>query len=504
MLTMTSSLQRAAMQFSHKPAIIDQEGRWTWGEHLDRVSKLAHILRGLGVDRGGRFGILSRNTYRQIELLHAGYWSGSIPVPVNVRLAPKEIAYIVENAECDTLFVEPIFLELFDVDPLLDWKHKIVVIGDADASGLPASEQLILHADPAEPVETQEDDDAILLYTGGTTGRSKGVRLTHCNIVSNGLQVGLELSIKSDDIYFHVAPMFHSADLLGTAVTLMGGAHVALPMFSPENYLKAIETLRPTVGMVAPTMLIMMLQEFDPREFDTSSMRTILYGSAPMAVEWVKKTLEALPDVNLVQGYGLTETSPLLTILNGKTHREAIATGNTDVLKSAGKVLAGLDIKFDDATGQEVMVRGPNVTPGYLKSDEANASAFEDGWFRTGDIGRLDSEGHLYLLDRKKDMIISGGENVYSSEVEAALYQHPDVIEAAVFGLPDSTYGETVSAALVIVEGSVLDADAAIAHCRKSIGGYKIPRRIFFLDELPKSAVNKILKTELRKMFADA
>jgi len=502
MLTMTSALQRAALLYGHQPAIIDHEGRWSWTEHVAWISQLAGMLRQRGVNTGQRFGLLSRNTFRQIELIHCGYWSGIVPVPINVRLAPAEILHILTDADLDILLVEPMFLSLFETPELKDWRDKVLVIGDESVDGYDATGALARRAPAIDAIETGEEDDAILLYTGGTTGRSKGVRLCHRNIVANGLQVGVTLSIKTDDVYYHVAPMFHSADLLGTAVTLMGGGHVSLAAFTPHDYLKTIETLKPTTNMVAPTMLVMMLQEVDPADYDTSSMRTILYGSAPMAVEWVRKTLEALPDIDLVQGYGLTETSPILTILDAETHRRAVQTEEYEVLKSAGKILPGLDVRIDHENGGEVLVRGPNVTPGYHNNPQVNAEAFVDGWFRTGDVGQLDDEGHLFLLDRKKDMIISGGENIYCSEVEAAIYAHPDVVEAAVFGLPDNTYGEVVSAALVLTEGSALDTDGLIAHCRQSIGGYKVPRRVFFLEALPKSAVNKILKSDLRAMFA--
>jgi long-chain acyl-CoA synthetase len=417
-------------------------------------------------------------------------------VSVNVRLAPKEIAFILDDAYCGHLFIDPPFAELLDTPELARWKDRALIIGDD-------TDVLLAARDPVDCVETAEDEDAILLYTGGTTGRSKGVRLTHGNIIANGFQVGLCLSIRGNDIYAHVAPMFHSADLLGTATTLMGGAHFYLPAFTPDAFLSAVQRHHVTATMVAPTVIIMMLQQADPGAYDLSSLRCVFYGSAPMAVAWIQKTMAALPRADLVQGYGLTETSPILTILDAETHRRAVETGDTDVLKAAGQPIPGIDIRIDDdgSGSGEVMVRGPNVTPGYLNLDDINAATFRDGWFRTGDVGRLDDDGMLYLLDRKKDMIVTGGENVYSSEVEAALYQLPDVVEAAVFGVPDDTYGEAVSAALVLQDGAAGNVDAVVAHCRDHIGGYKIPRHIHFVDALPKTAVGKVQKNELRKMF---
>ena len=508
MLSMSSVLQRARRQYAGQPAIIEPDRTYSWVEHIERVARLAAALRALGVAPGARIGILSRNSFRQAELLHAGYWSGVIPVPVNVRLAPREIAFVLEDADCTLLAVDPALLALLDRDELLPWRERAIVLG-ADGAGRRSHDDLIASADALPPRDAGEDDDAILLYTGGTTGRAKGVRLTHRNLAANGLQVGLTLGIRHDDIYLHVAPMFHSADLLGTALTLTGGAHVYLPEFNPAAFLAAIEKHRVTFTMLAPTMLIMVLQHADFASFDLSSLRIQVYGSSPMAESWIRRALEALPAAKVTQGYGLTETAPILSFFEHRHHLEALASGNTARLACAGKTLPGVDLRIVDDAGTEVptgasgevIVRGPNITPGYYHLPEANRETFRDGWFHTGDIGREDGEGFLYLLDRKKDMIVTGGENVYSSEVEAALFAHPGVAEAAVIGVPDATYGEAVFAVVIAKPGVTLDATALIAHCRASIGGYKIPRRFAFVDALPKSALGKVLKANLRQRF---
>ena len=231
-----------------------------------------------------------------------------------------------------------------------------------------------------------------------------------------------------------------------------------------------------------------------------------------MAVEWIRRTMEAFPTANIQQGYGLTETSPILTTLDEDIHVRAMETGEYEILKAAGRPLVGIDMRIVDPDGNkvptgedgEVVVRGPNVTAGYLNRPEENERAFRNGWFHTGDVGKMDENGFMFLLDRKKDIIITGGENVYSSEVEAALYQHDDVHECAVVGIPDEKYGEALFAAIVPRPGAELTEEAIIEHCRGRIGGYKIPRQMAFLDELPKSAMGKILKTEIRKTYGDA
>lgn len=507
MLTMRSTLERADRIFGARRAIVDGEGDFTWSQHVDRVARLARALEGLGIGKGDRFGVLCRNTRRHCELLHAGYWAGAVPVPVNYRLAPPEIRFILEDSAVVRLFVEDGFLGLLDDGVLAPWRAAAVLVGGGDGAR-PGTDGLIDGAGPSEGRPSGEDDDAILLYTGGTTGRSKGVRLTHRNVVSNGMQCAIAMRMQADDVYLHVAPMFHSADLLGTGYTSVGAAHAYLPVFTPEGLLGAIEGSRATSVMLPPTMIILTLRDPGFARHDVSSLRRLFYGSSPMAVEWIRRTMDAFPDACIQQGYGLTETAPILTTLDEGEHEEAIASGDHGILKAAGRPVVGLDMRIladgaPAAAGEagEVEVRGPNVTCGYLNRPEENARTFSDGWFRTGDIGRMDEAGYLFLLDRSKDVIITGGENVYSSEVEAALHQHEDVIECAVIGVPDDAYGEALFAVIVARPGSRLDADGVVAHCRGRIGGYKIPRRVAVVDELPKSAMGKILKNELRKTY---
>ena len=512
MLTMSSALDRCHRFHGRKLAIVDYAGTWSWSGHLDRVARAAALLQRLGVKRGERFGILSRNTFRHCELLHAGYWAGMVPVPVNVRLAPPEIAFILGDAEVKALAVDEPFVPLVDSEHLKPFTRNAFAVAPGPlGSRLPDYEALLADCAPAGLVESAEDDDAILLYTGGTTGRSKGVRLTHRNVVSNGMQCGVEMGFRGDDIYLHVAPMFHSADLLGTGFTLLGGAHAYLSQFTPANLLRALQDLKVSWLMMAPTMIMMILRELKPVDFDLRHLRALVYGSAPMAPEWIRKAIDAFPGVAIAQGYGLTETSPILTYLDFAEHKKAIDSGDHTRLTAAGRPIVGVDMRICDPEGREVpvgrpgevVVRAPNVTKGYLNLPEETAAAIRAGWLHTGDVGRVDEEGFMYLMDRKKDMVVTGGENVYSTEVEQALYQHPDVSECAVIGVPHARWGEALLAVIVPAPGRTLTAEALIAHCRGRIGGYKIPREILFVQELPKSAMGKILKTELRKRFGD-
>jgi len=512
MLTMSSALDRCRRLYGGRRAIVDAEGVFTWAEHLDRVARAAGILARCGVKPGQRFGILARNIFRHCELLHAGYWMGAVPVPVNIRLAAPEIAFILRDADVKALAVEEPFLALAAHEQIAPFARNAFAVSPKPLGGnLADYETLLKSTAPLERVESKEDDDAILLYTGGTTGRSKGVRLTHRNVVSNGMQCAMEMGFRGTDTYLHIAPMFHSADLLGTGYTLLGASHAYLPQFSPRNVLGAFQDLRATSTMMAPTMIILTLQELKPADFDLGSFRWMLYGSAPMAPEWIAKTIEAFPNVEVCQGYGLTETAPILTYLDFEEHKKALAAKDFSILKAAGRPIAGVDMRILDERGREaplgeageVVVRAPNVTKGYLNLPDVTAAAIRDGWFHTGDVGRMDAEGYMYLLDRKKDMIITGGENVYTVEVEQAIYQHPAVAECAVVGVPDEKYGESLFAAIVPQPGKTLTKEQIIEHCRARIGGYKVPRQMVFLPALPKSAMGKILKTELRSLFGD-
>ncbi len=512
MLTLVSAMDRASRLYGARPAIIDQERTFTWSEFLDRVARAATILQDHGVRRGERFAILSRNTYRNAEMVHAGYWMGAVPVPVNIRLAAPEVRFILDDSDAKLLVVEDAMAGLADTDELAPWRERIIFQSPEPADvEWPQYEALLANAAPAEAVDAAEDDDAILFYTGGTTGRSKGVQLTHRNVIANGMQVAPAMRIKFDDVYLHVAPMFHSADLLGTAYTLMGAAHSFLPQFSGPALLQALQDYGVTHVMLAPTMIIMALQEDDFSAYDLSRFRLMFYGSSPMAVEWTRRAMDRFPG-EIQQGYGLTETSPILTTLDMEEHAEALATGEFERLRSVGRPVIGVDLRIVDdddnevpvGEGGEVTIRAPNVTRGYLNRPDENAVAFRDGWFHTGDVGRVDAEGYLYLLDRKKDLVITGGENVYTSEVEAALYQHEGVHEAAVVGVPDDKYGEALFAVIVLAPGASLTEDDIMAHCRERIGGFKVPRRMAFVDEMPKSAMGKILKNELRRIYGGA
>lgn len=510
MLTLVSALERNVKLYGNEYAVVDKERNFTWEGHVKRVAKLSGALQTLGLCAGDKFGIIGENSFRYTELLHSGYWGGAIPVAINHRLAPPEILHILEDSDCKLLALGKEFLPLIESKELTDWKKNCVYIGPLDET-IPQIqyEKIIEDSKGHRARECDEDELALLLYTGGTTGKSKGVQLTHKNIISNGMQIAIEMKAHEQDIYLHAAPMFHAADLLCTAFTLTGAAHAYLPVFSPRAALESIEGYKVTKTMMAPTMIIMCLTDSEFNKYDTSSLKMMLYGSSPMAAEWVEKSIQGFNNTEIVQGYGLTECAPILTFLDWKTHKNAVETGDIEVLRAAGRAIVGLDLKITGHNGEEltlgevgeVTVRGPQVSIGYLNRPEENKQSFKEGWFYTGDVGRMDENGIIFLLDRKKDMIVSGGENIYTSEVEAVLYQHPDIQECAVVGIPDDKFGEALFAAIVVASGKTLNQTDVIKHCRDKIGGFKIPRQIDFVKEMPKSAMGKILKNELRRIY---
>lgn len=504
MFPMNVALERAARHFPRETAMIEEEGRReSWADHVGGVARLAGVLSGLGLAPGARFAILAPNSVDQATLIHAGYWSGRVPVPLNFRLAVPELAASLRKSGAQVLFAAPVFLDVARKLRADGWEGRVLLVGPGQ-DGMEGTEDLAARYSPSDPVRATPDDEAILYFTGGTTGEGKGVPLTHGNVVSNGFQVVTALGAGPGDRYLHVAPMFHSADLLGTAVTLAGGGHSYLAQPSPGAIVDALEARKATMTMVPPVLLdgIVRAGPAEDRALDT--LRIVICGGAPVPFELLDAAAAQMPSAALIQGYGLTETAPILSFLH---LRQAHAVGEAGVLRSSGKPLAGVEMRLLDVDPDgagELAVRGPNVFSGYLDRAADTAAAFEDGWFRTGDVARFDAHGFLHILDRQKDVIITGGENVYSTEVETVLLDHPDIAEVAVIGLPDPKWGERVAAVVVAAPGASIEPETLTEHCRARLGGFKLPRDFRQVDALPKSALGKTLKAELRKLFQDA
>jgi long-chain acyl-CoA synthetase len=509
-LTLPSILQNTIRLYGRSPAISEEAGNLTWAEYGAAIQRAAGMLERLGVGRGERFAIIARNCHHLGELIYAGYWSGRIPVPINYRLAPAEVAAILADSECRYLAIDPAFAKLLDAPELAGWRERSFQLGpDGADTGLRKYPELRDAAEPMAPIHAEEHDDALMLYTGGTTGAGKGVRISNRNIVSNALQIMQVMRPHLDDVYLHSTPMFHAAEVKSTIFTMFGSSHCYLPEFTPKAFLAAIERHKATVAGLVPTTLLRVLEEPGFNDYDLSSLRLISYGTSPILPAVVRRAAEAFPGTGFQQCYGLTECSPYLAMLDEEAHVRGL-NGEEHLLTSAGRPVPGVDLRIldDDGnelpTGQvgEVVVRGPQISQGYHNRPVENEAAFRDDGFHTGDVGKLDDEGFLYILDRKRDMIITGGENVYTREVEEVLGRHTGVKEVSVIGVPHRDYGEALFAVIVPSDGWTPSADELIEHCRPLLGGYKIPRQMAFVDELPKSTMGKVLKGDLRDLYA--
>lgn len=502
MLTLNTVIERNRRFFPDRPAVLDAEGVLDWAAFGNRIAQAAGLLAEIGIGRGDTFGILARNSRRHAELIYGASWLGAVAVPVNYRLAGAEIAAILDDAGCRHLFVDDMFAERLAAAELARWKDGALRIASE------VLEYRLARAPLLPACDAGDNDDAILLYTGGTTGRPKGVPLSQHNVVVNAIQNALSVPVGGDDIYLHVAPMFHAADLVGNMVSLHAGAHVYVAEPSPAAILAAIARWRVTAVMLPPTLVVRLLQDPALAGTDVGSVRHFLYGSAPMDPAWTLRAMDRFPAAGFHQGYGLTETSPLLTMLGDGDHRRARRSGCHDILRSVGRPVVGVELRIVDEAGRdvprgtvgEVVARGPNIVRDYRNRPEDSARGFRGGWFHTGDHGRLGQDGLLYLAGRESDRIISGGENVYPSEVETVLLGHHAVADAAVFGACDPVLGETVCAAIVAAPGMAVGEDEIVAHCRRHIGGYKIPRILLFVEGLPRTAVGKVRRDELRRL----
>ena len=431
--------------------------------------------------------------------------------PLNTRFADPELAHCLADSRAGLLFYDATFRDRIEALKAACPQLARTIPLDPEQAGADPSEydRLIAAADPLPRAEAAEDEPALIIYTGGTTGAPKGVVLSVCNVsaaVTSMLWTGLG---RDGDAALHLAPMFHASGALAVYIwTALAGRHLFLPRFDAGEVLRLVESERLRTLILAPTMLQMLLEHPDCERSDLSSLQRLIYGMSPMPEALLRRARERLPDVGFVQCYGQTETAGAVVFLQPEDH---LFTGAAAArLRAAGRAHPLATIALFDAAGREapagevgeICVRSPLVMTGYLRQPEQTAEALRDGWLHTGDLGRMDADGYLYVVDRAKDMIISGGENIYSVEVENALASHPQVRMAAVIGAPDPLWGERVHAVVALKPGASVTEAALIEHCRARIAAYKCPRSIDLRDdELPLTAAGKIAKAELRRLL---
>ncbi|UCG33360.1 MAG: long-chain-fatty-acid--CoA ligase [Phycisphaerales bacterium] len=511
-------LQRSAALSAHQPAVVDGETRYDYAELGRRASALAHYLRERGIRPGDRISILDDNSHTFLETYFAAAGTGAILNPLNTRLHPQEVAAILNDAGCLWLLADPRFAPQVEEALAAARSVRGVLWLDDECAGdfgltadhyesVTSGEHRIL-----DPTPVKDDQVVQLYYTSGTTGRPKGVMLTQRNVTVHALAAIAELQLTGDDIWGHIAPMFHLADAWASfAITWVGGRHVMQRRFDPAGVLSTIEQERITITNLIPTMLNAMVHHPHARSADCRSLRLILSGGAPIAPALVERIIQTL-GCDYAQTYGMTETSPYLTISLLKPHLRSLPPNEELRYKAkTGWSFLPVELEVVDESDQavtpndqdvgEIRVRGGTISPGYWHQPDETAIAIRDGWLYTGDLATVDDEGYVTIVDRKKDMIISGGENVYSTEVENVLFSHPQVREAAVFGVPDSQWGEAVTAAVVLREGTSTSEEEIVAHCRQHLAAFKVPKSIVFVGELPRTGSGKISKSVLREAY---
>ncbi len=501
----------AMERWPDRVAYHDGDYHATFQQHGDRVLRLADgMTRQLGVRRDDRFAVMSCNSHQYLELFHAGFLGAGIINPLNLRLAGKELQHILRDSGTTVVFVDEVFADHFarniaDIRAELPLRH-VVLMGDGDLPHDVRYEELIAAGEPIIPDEPEETDPVVLMYTGGTTGQAKGALLDQRAEMLNFYHVGLAVDFDEDRVYLHQTPMFHAASMAGiVGIPATGGSSVFVPLFEPGQVLQAIEHYRVDWTTMVPTMIAMLLNHPEFRPERVESLRDLVYGASPMPAALLARLISTLPKLNISQGYGMTECASVLTFLNAAEHRRG-----GDILRSAGRPMIGINISVrreDDtvaAPGEngEICARGGNFMREYWHQPELTAAAFRDGWYRTGDAGHLDAEGYLYLVDRVKDMIVTGGENVYSIEVENAISTHPAVEQVAVIGIPHPVWGEQVHAIVVLRAGQTATEEEIKEHARTTIAGYKVAKSVEFRTEpIPLSGALKPLKRDLRAPY---
>jgi acyl-CoA synthetase (AMP-forming)/AMP-acid ligase II len=510
---------KAVTLWADREALVEGDERFTYKQFGQRVAALCNALIRLGLSKGARIAILAPNGLRYMECYYATALAGFVLVPINHRLSPEEIASIFADAEVDVLIGHSDFVDriekAMEQTPSL---NKIIWLPAKTQSSFPKAKhyERILSENaglPLPDVDLQADDLAQLYYTSGTTGKPKGVMLSHCNVAFHALVAAYELGLSEEDVWLHVAPMFHLADAWALfSVTWAGGRHVFEPYFESEEVLAVMEEEEITITAMVPTMANNLLHHKDISRRSFKNLRLLMTAGAPIAPELVRKIVDVF-GCDYRQFYGMTETSPFLTIATPKAHLRDLPKDQLLSIKSkTGRSFLGVELKVVRDDGSEVeanneeigeiIARGPSVTKGYWRKPAATGEAIRDGWLHTGDLAVIDKEGYVNIVDRKKDMIITGGENVYSTEVEHALHEHPSVLECAVFGKPDPDWGETVIATVVLKPDHTADEKTLINFVKSKIAGYKAPKVIYFLPELPKTGSGKIFKRGLKEQYA--
>ncbi|GMU46488.1 MAG: fatty-acid--CoA ligase [Porticoccaceae bacterium] len=503
---LTQGLRRSAARNPNRTALIAHGRNYSWCEFQDRVVRLAGALKNIGLGSGDRVAILAHNGAEYFEFSYGVPWAGGVIVPLNNKLPATDLVYILNHSGTRYLLADRAFEPLIEgFTRQLESVPQVLYFAPGDPES--PYERALAAAQPIADQLRGYEDLAGIFYTSGTTGRPKGVMLSHRNLLWNAMSGIINYQLDESTVYLHVTPLFHAAG--GSRVFTMvtaGVTNVILPRFDATEVLAAIPRHQVTSMLLVPTMINRLVREPELADHDLGSLRTIAYGASPMPQSVLAEALRKLPGVGFCQAYGMTELSPAATFLEARYH--VVDGPDAGRLRSCGRPVWGADVRIEGEDGQplpdgevgEIVVRGPMVMQGYWRDPEATARVVRDGWMHTGDAGYRDAEGFFYIVDRIKDIIITGGVNVASVAVEDCIHELDTVAECAVFGIPHPDWVEAVHAVVVPKPGRALTADAVLAHCRARLAGYQCPRSVEIRSQpLPLSGTGKIMKAELRK-----
>jgi fatty-acyl-CoA synthase len=516
-LTPIRFLRYAEQQFPTRTAVVCDALRFTYSQLALRARKLAGALQSLGIERGDRVAFLSTNCHRLLEAYYGVLEAGAVLLPLNIRLSAQELAYILNDSGAKVLFLESQFEPLVEsfLDSLANLRTFVLQDNKPGRNWLfPHSyDEIVARAAPfaCEIMDIEEDSIAELFYTSGTSANPKGVMLTHRNVYLHAVSTSISLGTHQGSVELHTIPLFH-ANGWGNAhiITFLGAKHVMIHRFDPVQVFRLIESEKVETCALVPAMALALVNSPEREKFDLRSLRRVIIGGAASSPTLVRQLRESL-GCTCFSGYGLTETSPVLTIsplksglmLDGQDPYERQSRAGYAILGVELRVVAedGNDVPADGQSVGEVWTRSDGVMTGYWNDAEATAEAMSEGWFHTGDLATVDESGYLLIVDRKKDIIVSGGENISSLEVEKALCAHPCVYEVAVIPVPDAQWGDVPKAIVVLKPGSSTTEQELLKFCRGRLAHYKCPKSVMFVDSLPKTGTGKVMKRELRQKF---
>lgn len=500
-------IKRSAVYYGNRTALVCNSERLSFRQVHEQSNAFGRALQALGVQKGDRVAVLLNNCTQYVIADFALIKGGFVRVPLNARLAPSEYEYILQDSTANTLiYGEEFAVTVNKMRSRLPYLRNFICVGNPANEGDYAFDELVKGHDRSDfATDVTGEDRFQILYTSGTTGKPKGAVTNYKSRLASLNNVFIdEINITTEDVMLHVASMAHGGGTKVLPHFVKGAVNVLMPKFSLENFCKLVEAEKVTTTWLVPTMIGMLLEYPDLPKYNLSSLRTVVYAAAPMPVATLQRAINTFGNI-FVQVYGLSEAPNPDLVLTKEDHMKGLQ-GRTELLGSAGRTVLNVDVRVVDENGNdvkgdeigEIIIRGDNIMTEYWNLPEATRETVIDGWLYTGDLARVDEEGYIYIVDRRKDMIISGGYNIYPREIEEVLYRHPAVLEAAVVGIPDPKWGESVKAFVALRDGYEATEQELIAFCQKHLASFKKPKVVEFLPELPKSSNGKILKRALR------